>query len=123
MNKISITICNRIFELNVIYHNYPGEEITDLQKETFTDITDTDFSIVTENVRKYIMKNDSSNISEHTIDNIFKYIIPKHILIFRDDVFRIFAIMCDYKFDMEHGIAIVFENKKFKQIVAQDVVL
>lgn len=123
MNKISITICNRTFDLNVIYHNYPGEEITDLQKETFTDITDTDFSKVADNVEKYIIKNDPSNLSDNKIDNIFRYIIPKHILIFRDNVYRIFAIMCDYKFDMEHGIAIVFENKQFKQIVSQDVIL
>ena len=36
---------------------------------------------------------------------------------------RVVAIMCNYKFDMEHGIAIVFKNEMFSKIVSQDIIL
>jgi len=33
------------------------------------------------------------------------------------------AIMCNCKFDMEHGIAVVFENGQFKKVGQQDIIL
>lgn len=33
------------------------------------------------------------------------------------------ALMCNYKFDPEHGIAIVFENGKYKEIGEQDIIV
>ena len=36
---------------------------------------------------------------------------------------RVVAVMCDFKFDMENGLAIVFENEKFKEVGYQDLVL
>ena len=30
-----------------------------------------------------------------------------------------FVLLCDYKFDNEHGLAIVFEKETFKGIVKQ----
>ena len=59
---------------------------------------------------------------QQEIDNIFKYVIPKRIFIPRTDK-KIVAILCDYKFDMENGIAVVFENEKFKEIGVQDIIL
>jgi hypothetical protein len=31
--------------------------------------------------------------------------------------------MCNFKFDMEHGLAIVFEDEKLKKIGPQEIVL
>ena len=36
---------------------------------------------------------------------------------------RAIAVMCNYKFDMEHGIAIVYENEEFKEVGPQDIAL
>ena len=33
------------------------------------------------------------------------------------------AIMCNYKFDKEHGIAVVFEEGRLKEIGSQDIIL
>jgi hypothetical protein len=41
--------------------------------------------------------------------------------IFVPDEKNICAIMCNFKFDMEHGMAIVFEGGKFKEIGAEDI--
>ena len=58
-----------------------------------------------------------------TVDNIFKYVMPKNIYVPRNLKKRVVAIMCNYKFDTEHGIAVVFENEQFKEIGAQDIAL
>ena len=36
---------------------------------------------------------------------------------------RSVAIMCDYRFDLEHGIAILFKNEKLEKVGTQDMVL
>lgn len=57
-----------------------------------------------------------------SVDNIFKYVIPKTISVPKAKK-RVVAIMCNFKFDMEHGMAIVFEDEKIKKIGPQDIVL
>lgn len=49
--------------------------------------------------------------------------MPKSLFVGRDEAKRIVAIMCDYRFDMEHGLAVVFENEQFKMIGEQDIIL
>ena len=49
--------------------------------------------------------------------------MPKSLFVRRDEAKRIVAIMCDYRFDMEHGLAVVFENEQFKMIGEQDIIL
>ena len=46
--------------------------------------------------------------------------MPESIFVKRDG--RV-AIMCRYKFDSEHGIAVVFKDNKFEQIGMQDIIL
>ena len=43
--------------------------------------------------------------------------------LYRNEEKRIVALMCNYKFDIENGIAIVFENEKLKDIGIQDIIL
>ena len=70
-----------------------------------------------------ILKYDSTEIGSDHVDNVFKYVMPKNVLITRNDKDRQFAVMCNYKFDMEHGLAVVFENEEFKTVGAQDIIL
>ena len=75
-------------------------------------------------VKKYIKKWNADELGEDTdICNIFRYVIPKGFLIPRKDDKTAFAVMCNYKFDMEHGIAVLFENGKCKEVGPQDIVL
>ena len=48
--------------------------------------------------------------------------MPKCIYVPKDKN-RIVAILCYYKFDMEHNLSIVFENEKFKSVGSEDDVL
>lgn len=123
MNKSKITIWGREFNLNISYDCYPGETILQGQKEAaekFLSAT----SVIEESkdeVEKYVLMSEEINMTY--LDNIFKYVMPKSIYVPRNLKSRVVVIMCDYKFDLEHGIAVVFENEHYKEIGAQDIVL
>lgn len=123
MNKIEVEIWGRIFSLDVTYHNYPGEDITSNQLNTAETISKADFADSLIALEEYMLLYYRDDLGIDRIDNIFKYVMPQCILIERDDKNRVFALMCSFKFDMEHGLAMVFENDKVKQIGPKDVVL
>lgn len=115
-------IWKRSFELPVIYDCFDDEEVLPEQKEAYQVFCNSKSAIdrsVCE-VEKYCLSHNKDEIEEETIGNIFKYVIPESIFVKRDG--RV-AIMCRYKFDLEHGIAIVFKEGQFEQIGAQDIVL
>lgn len=125
MNKSKITIWDRAFELPVVYECYAGETVLASQREALVLLED-NVAEVTESldaVKKYVRKTGAGQLADDAIENIFKYVMPKSIFVRHSKKRRIAAIMCNYKFDMEHGIAVVFENGKFKEIGAQDIVL
>lgn len=123
MNKIKLNVWGREFELSISYQNFPGEDVTNNQSRTVEQIDFVDFTESLAGVEQYIMKYYGSEINGSSIDNVFKYVMPKSILITRDENKRVFAIMCNYKFDMEHGMAVVFENEKYKAVGSQELIL
>jgi hypothetical protein len=74
-------------------------------------------------VKEYCLSHNRDEIGTDVIENIFKYVAPKYLFVPRDEHNQIVAIMCNYKFDPESGIAIVFENCKFKEIEKQEIIL
>ena len=60
-------------------------------------------------------------IQEQALEAFLK--APTDIYLPRTTEIRSAALFCDYRFDEEHGIAIVFENEKFIEIGTQDIVL
>ena len=123
MSKVRITLWDREFDLPVSYSCYPGEQVTAQQKDTmssFCELESPADSALPE-LKKYVIKT-SEGQSGDNIENIFKYVIPKSLFIPRNDE-KTIAIICNYKFDMENGIAVVFENGKLKKIGTQDIIL
>jgi len=125
MSKCKITIWDRAFDLSVVYECDSGEEVLESQKEAFAMLEDNEKEVADSltAVKKYVQKTGASQLTDDSIENIFKYVMPKSIFVPHTKKHRIAAIMCNYKFDMEHGIAVVFENGKFKKVGAQDIVL
>ena len=123
MSKVRITLWDRDFELPVSYSCYPGEQVTVQQKETLALFCKSESPAdgALPELKKYVIKTSEGQCGEN-IENIFKYVIPKSLYIPRADG-NIVAIICSYKFDMENGIAVVFENGKLKKIGTQDVIL
>ena len=124
MNKVKLNIWGRDFDLPVMIKQFKGKDITDEQKNALESFKTCEKAInaAKDDVEKYILKNGLRDTGMDSVDNIFKYVIPKSISVPRSKN-RTVAIMCNYKFDMEHGLAIILENEKFKRIGPQDVVL
>ena len=121
MNK-SLKIWNRDFNLKVVFDCFDNEEITETQKQSIEDFLKN--STIYSDPRKileYCKKDDN------TIDvgsNPFRYVMPKSLYVVRTtDNTRVVAILCDYKFDVEHGIAVIYKNEKFDKICKQDDIL
>lgn len=123
--KITIEIWGRTFELPVKFDCFPGEEITDTQNKAFEVFCDSEKAIEDSKtaVEQYIIDHDSDYLDKAGVDNIFRFVKPKSIYIPRRNPDLSVAILCNYKFDMEHGIAVVISNGKYKSVVAQDMVL
>lgn len=124
MNKINIKIWGRDFELPLSIKTFDGKQPTDIQHQAIESFMQSQKAIdgSQENVEKYILENsvDGNNIDK--VDNIFKYVMPKCIYVPKDKN-RVIAILCYYKFDMEHGLSVVFENEKFKSVGSEDEIL
>lgn len=123
MRNKAIRIWGREFHLDLIYKTYPGEEPLFCQIAAVEEFTPSVIDEVKEEVEKYIIKYNSKEIGRASVDNIFKYVMPKSIYVPQVSGHKIVAIMCYYKLDMEHGLAIVFEDNKLKDIGEEDIVL
>ena len=119
-----LLIWNREFDLRVIFDSY-DEEVLPIQEQALEAFLKSENTIQEskQQLEKYILNDEYAEIEGNSIDNIFKYVIPTDIYIPRTPETRTVALLCDYRFDEEHGIAIVFENEQFKEIGEQDIVL
>lgn len=123
MSKQKIMIWGRNFNLPVEYDVFPGEDILSEQKQAIDKILECkEISEDPTAIKKYVIKENKEEVG-NTIDNIFKYVMPVALYAPRENGKRLVAILCDYRFDEEHGIAVVFENEKFKKVCPQDDVL
>lgn len=125
MNKINVKIWGREYEMNIIYDCYSGEKVLSSQIDAVKAFSSSTQAIEESlpEVKKYCLTMDKEEINTDTIENIFKYVAPKYLYVSREDKKHVVSIMCNYKFDQEHGIAVVFENEKFSKIGKQDIIL
>lgn len=123
--KIKVTIWGRELDLGVTYDCYSDEKILESQKDAVKAFAGAKNAIdkALDNVKAYCLTENKSEIGTDTIENIFKYVAPKYLYVVREQDKHIVAIMCNYKFDMENGIAVVFENEAFLKIGKQSIIL
>lgn len=116
-----IKFCGREFELKVLYEAYGNDKILPKQKEALNLFVDT-FSQSLEcskELKKYIVEHDGDMVHGE-IDNIFKYVIPVSLFVKRNEQV---VIMCNYKFDMENGLGIVYEDGCCEKVLSQDDII
>ncbi|MBR1764621.1 MAG: hypothetical protein IJ746_04440 [Ruminococcus sp.] len=123
MTNKQLNIWGRDFDLPVVFQNFSDEPISNLERETAQKLGVSDFNTAKHHLTEFILKHNKEELGASKIDNIFKYVIPKSIIICNNKHNRLFALMCNYRFDMEHGLAIVFENESYKAVGYQDIIL
>lgn len=134
MTNMKLNVWGREFDLAIEFDLYEGEVISNVQKEALSEFVAKNVnegevvrnSLLDESLDKlkaFCLDRNKEEIQGNTIENIFKYVIPQSLYVLRSEENRVVALMCAYKFDLEHGLAIVFENGCLKGIGSQDLVL
>ena len=116
-----MNIWGRDFELEVVFDVYKGEEILGIQKDALDKFIESAEDVLSDcsAIEKYCLEKNGEEIGD-SVSNIFKYVIPTALFVKRDEKRRIIDLLCNYRFDEEHGIAIVYENEELTAIVSQD---
>lgn len=125
MNKVQMNIWGRNFELDIYFKQYKGQEITKQQKETLEYFLKAEGLIEPslQELVHFIESNYNDRLEEENVQNIFRYVIPKMIYVPNKSENKQIALLCNFRFEEEHGIAVVFENEMFSKIVLQDDIL
>ncbi len=76
-------------------------------------------------VKSYCLGNDGNMLASECgtarIDDIFDVVEPYSLFVVRDDSKRSVALMCHYRLDPEHGLALLFENERLTKIGPEDI--
>ena len=121
-NTIKVNVWGRELELKIVFDVYEGEDVLDNQNKAL-DLFLTQKELLNDysKIKEYIENIDGDELQED-ITNIFKYVIPNTIFVKRNENSRIVALLCDYRFDEEGGIAALYENERLVKIGTQDIV-
>jgi hypothetical protein len=122
MSNKEIIIWGRQFELPIDFDIFPGETITDeMRKATDALAGSHNFDEDLDAVKEYCRKSNAA-ATEGKLDNIFRFVMPQSIYVCNDKKHTV-GLMCNYKFDPEHGIVLMYENNKLVEIGPQDIIL
>lgn len=124
INELNISIWERAFLLPVEYDCYDNEVITDAQKSAAKMLAMHPEWIVSAKtqVERFCREEVLADSENNKKDNIFSYIKPDYLFVKREDHPRV-AIMCKYRYDIEHGFAVVFSADGDISVGLQDIIL
>lgn len=124
MTKIEKSLWGRKLQLKVSFDCLEGEEITSSQEQALDSLFDhwSGAEASLDAVKEYCEKNSNGQVQAKDIDNVFKYVVPRSIFVMREPEGCV-ALMCDFRFELEHGMAIVLRNGKLDKITDQDSVV
>lgn len=123
-NEIELSIWDRKFKLSVEYDCYEGESVTVSQKKSLKSFLDHPdwLKQAKADVEGYCRDAVFEDDDNEKKDNIFSYVKPEYLFIIRDEKKPRVALICDYRYDPEHGLAIVFSNEGKVKIGGQDII-
>ena len=125
INPVDLMIWGRHFTIPVVYDCYSGESVTQEQTEALKAFTSHLDWI--EKAKKQVEAHCRERVSEdddnQKRDNIFSYVKPESIFIKRDKHHPRVALMCKYRYDPEHGLAVVFASDGGITVGSQDIIL
>ena len=119
-------IWGRVLPIKINYDCFEGEEITSVQQETYVQFLQNREQILSDSfdmIKNYCMT-DYSELVTDNFENIFRYVKPKELFIKRSITGkRIAGLLCSFKFDVEHGLAVYIEDGNAIKVGSQDIIL
>lgn len=124
INNLNIEIWGRSYDLRVEYDCYDNETVTDAQLSAVKGLSAHPelISISKEQVEDFCREQVQQDFENNKKDNVFSYIKPEYLFVKHEKNPRV-AVMCKYKYDIEHGIAIVFFSDGKIEVGTQDIIL
>ncbi len=125
IKTVTVNIWGREFALPIEYDCYKGEVITKEQISAVENFISHNEYIEKAkiNVELFCKEKVMADDENERKDNIFSYIMPDYLFIKRDDNYPRVAIMCKYRYDQEHGVAVVFSHDGKTTVGLQDIIL
>ncbi len=125
IETLEIIIWDREFTLPVEYDCYEDETVTKGQiKALKSFVTHKEWlTKAKKSTEDYCRKEVMADDENQKKGNIFSYIKPDYLFVKRDAANSRVALMCKYRYDMEHGLAIVFSSKGEITVGIQDIIL
>lgn len=125
IDEIEITIWGRTFLLPVEYEVFEDDTITDKQIEAFAFFKEhlEWINKSKQNIELYCKERVMSDNKNDKKDNIFSYVMPDYFFVEQNDKEPSVALMLNYRYDPEHGIAVVFMLNGEIKVGNQDIIL
>ena len=125
INSIDITIWNRAYSLPVEYEFYTEDILTKPQEKAIRSFTEHPewLEDAKSQVEQYCFSEVMADENNEKTDNIFSYIKPDYVFVKRDKKNARVALMCKYRYDQEHGLAVVFSSEGKATVGIQDIIL
>ena len=122
---MTLTIWDREFTLPIEFDCFKDEKITRKQRSAVKNFAkhkewiEASKEVVEEFCKERVLEDDENQKK----DNIFSYIKPDYLFVKRDKEKPRVAIMCKYRYEPEHGLAIVFYWDGKNTVGIQDIIL
>lgn len=125
IESLKISIWGRESSLPIEYDCYEGETVTTEQINAVSHFSDhTEWIEDAKNhVEAFCKDQVMEDVENDKKDNIFSYIKPECIFVKRDITHPRIALMCKYRYDLEHGLAVVFSSEGEITVGTQDIIL
>lgn len=111
-------------ELDVYFEQLDFEEPTDVQLDAFAR-ADAIWPHADDAIPSIIdyLKKEALEIGAHFEEDSWRSLVHPTTLFVAESDNRTVAILCEFDFDPEHGLAVVFEDEQFTAVGSQDIVL
>ena len=124
MEIIRVNVWGKEFPLEIVFDCYKNEVVTEPQKKALAVFLEHPEWIASskQDVVSFCKKRVFDFWGKHISDEVFDYIVPKEIYIKRDDDNHRVALMCDFKYDPEQGVAVVFSGDGKVTVGIQNII-
>lgn len=125
IKSVKLKIWSREFTLPVDYDCLEDETPTQVQIDAFDNFLahpewiDNSRAQIEAYCKKPVLEDDANQKK----DNVFSYIMPECVFIKCGEKQPRVALLCKYRYDPEHGLAVVFQPNGKTQVGTQDIIL